>query len=307
MEYVITASGLSKKYMKVRAVDELNIKVPKGAIYGLVGKNGAGKTTFMRVITGLTEPSGGAYSLYGVENGDKEILKVRRRIGAMVDKPFLYKDMTVRGNLKQQRILYGVLSKEIVDEVIKLVGLEKVARKKVGKLSLGMRQRLGIAMALVGSPDLLILDEPINGLDPQGVIELRELLLKLNREKQTTILISSHILGELSKPATHYGFIHNGKIIKEISAAELEMSMDKCVEVEVSDTMLLSRALDKLGKKYEIMSNTTARIYGELTATEVFKALDGENCEIISMNNINRMDANLENYFINLVGGGQYE
>ncbi len=302
MEYVITTSMLSKRYGIPKAIDGLNINIPKGSIYGLVGRNGAGKTTLMRIITGLLQPSEGNYSLFGVQNDDKEILKQRRRVGAIVEKPFLYKNMTVRQNLKQQSTLLGVLDKNRVYEVIKLAGLEDVANKKVKGLSMGMIQRTGIAMALLGNPDLLVLDEPINGLDPQGVIEVRELLLKLNRENQVTILISSHILGELSKLATYYGFIDKGRIVKEISAAELEMNTEKCIEVEVSSTMLLSRALDKINVSYEILSDNKARIFTNITATEIFKALDKDECEIISMN---KVENNLESYFVNLVGGGR--
>ena len=303
MDYVLRTDLLTKFFKKKAAVNKVSMNVPKGAIYGLIGINGAGKTTIMRMVAGLAAPSGGSIELFG----SNDLVANRSKLGCVIENPALYPNMTARENLEAFRRLAGIEDESIIDSILETVGLKDVDKKKKAKnFSLGMKQRLSIGIALIGDPEFLILDEPINGLDPTGIAEMRDLFLKL-KEQGKTILISSHILGELSKLATHYGFIHNGKIIKEISAAELEMSMDKCVEVEVRDTMLLSRALDKLGKKFEIMSNTTARIYGELTATEVFKALDGENCEIISMNNINRMDANLENYFINLVGGGQYE
>ena len=184
METVLRTQGLCKHYRRFQALDGLDMEVPKGAIYGLVGKNGAGKTTLIRVVCGLQAPSAGSYSLYGTTLGEPRLNRTRRRIGAVVE----------------------------------LVGLGDTGRKKAGHFSLGMKQRLGIAIALCGDPDFLVLDEPINGLDPQGIVEMRELILKLNRERQITVLISSHILDELSKLATHYGFIDGGRMVKEVSA-----------------------------------------------------------------------------------------
>lgn len=304
MEYVITTSMLSKTYGKCKVLDEITMHIPKGSIYGFVGKNGAGKTTLIRMITGISKPTSGGYSLYGIENSNKEVSKMRRRVGAVVEKPSLYPNMTARDNLKQQSILLGLLSKESIQEVLELVGLEKLGNKKVKDFSLGMKQRLAIAKAIIGNPDFLILDEPVNGLDPQGIVEIRELLLKLNKEKQITILITSHFLDELSKIATDFGFIHKGRLIKEISASELEMSLSKYLQLEVNDCVLLTRALDKHNIGYEVLSDNTAKVYTEMAATKLIHILEEENCEVIS---IDKKEESLEHYFINLVGGERDE
>jgi len=218
MEYVLTTNALSKQYRHFKALNGLSMHVPKGAVYGLVGRNGAGKTTLIRLICGLQYATSGDYVLYGVNSREKAITESRRRIGAIVEGPSVYQDFTAEENLKAQYRVLGLPSFEGIPELLKLVGLENTGRKKAKHFSLGMRQRLGIAVALAGDPDFLILDEPTNGLDPQGIIEMRELILRLNRERQMTVLISSHILDELSRLATHYGFIDNGSMIKEIDA-----------------------------------------------------------------------------------------
>ena len=196
MEYILCTNGLTKQYRKFKALNNLNMHVPKGAIYGFVGKNGAGKTTLIRLICGLQEPTNGEYSLYGRKNTDGGISKARRRMGAVVETPSIYLDLTAEENLREQYLVLGMPSFEGIQELLKLVGLQDAGKKKAKNFSLGMKQRLGIAIALAGDPDFLILDEPVNGLDPQGIIEIRELILKLNRERQITFLISSHILDE---------------------------------------------------------------------------------------------------------------
>jgi hypothetical protein len=280
------------------------MNVPKGAIYGFIGKNGAGKTTLIRLICGLQEPTSGSYNLYGRKNTDKEIVKSRRRMGAVVETPSIYLDMTAEDNLKQQYRILGLPSYDGLTDILKLVGLENTGKKKTKNFSLGMRQRLGIAIALVGDPDFLVLDEPVNGLDPQGIIEVRELILKLNRERQITALISSHILDELSKLATHYGFIDNGRIVKEMSAADLEASCQKSVRIKVSDINVLVRVLDKMIIDYKILSDTTADIYAEINVSEIVLALAEYNCEVISMQ---EHDESLESYYVSLVGGERNE
>lgn len=300
MEYVLTTHRLTKKYGKFKSLDELSLHIPKGAIYGLVGKNGAGKTTLIRVICGLQKPTKGSYSIYGVKNTEKSICKSRRRMGAVVETPAIYMDMTAEDNLKQQCLILGVPTYDSVPDILKLVGLDHTGKKRARNFSLGMKQRLGIAVALVGNPDFLILDEPINGLDPQGIIELRELILKLNREFQITVLISSHILDELSRLATHYGFIDKGYLVKEISADELENVCRKCVFLEVTSTAALARVLDAEGIEYEILSDHTANVYGRFNLSNLVLSLAKENCDIISSH---EQDESLENYFINLVGG----
>ena len=300
MEYVLTTSALSKKYRKFEALKDLTMHIPKGAIYGFVGRNGAGKTTLIRVICGLQEPTSGEYAIYGISNQDRQISKSRHRMGAVVETPSIYLDMTAEDNLKQQALVLGLPDFESIPEILKLVGLDNTGKKKARNFSLGMKQRLGIAVALIGNPDFIVLDEPINGLDPQGIVEIRELILKLNREHGITVLISSHILGELSKLATHYGFIEKGHIVKEISAEELEAACRKCVRVEVSDTKALVRVLDRMKKDYEILSATEANIFGDIILSELVMALAKENCELFHSH---EQDESLETYFINLVGG----
>lgn len=303
MEYALEVNALTKSYRSAKALDNLTMRVPKGAIYGFVGKNGAGKTTLIRVICGLQPLTSGEYSIYGLKSGEKGIEKARRRMGAVVETPSIYLNMTAEENLKEQYRVLGMPSFKGIPELLALVGLSDTGKKKAKNFSLGMRQRLGIAVALAGNPDFLVLDEPVNGLDPQGIIEVRELILKLNRERQITVLISSHILDELSRLATHYGFIDRGHMVKEIGAAELESACRKCVRIEVSDTKALTRVLDQMSMKYSILSETTADIFASVNVTALSLALAKENCEIRSLT---ERDESLESYFMNLIGGGEY-
>lgn len=304
MEYVLKTNALSKNYKNFKALNGLTMHVPKGAIYGFVGKNGAGKTTLIRLICGLQEPTSGEYTLYGAKSTDRAVVKARRRMGAVVETPSIYLNMTAEDNLKQQYRILGLPSFDGLEEILTLVGLDNTGKKKAKNFSLGMRQRLGIAIALVGNPDFLVLDEPINGLDPQGIIEVRELILKLNREQQITVLISSHILDELSKLATYYGFIDSGRIVKEMSAEELENACRKCVRMEVSDIKALATVLDTMRLEYKVLSDTTADVYAKVNVSQMALALAKENCEIISML---ECDESLESYYISLVGGGEHE
>ena len=304
MEYVLSAEGLSKQYRGFKALNGLSIHVPKGAVYGLVGKNGAGKTTLIRLICGLQRPTSGTYSLYGIPHSDSGISKSRRRMGAVVETPSIYLDMTAEENLREQYRILGLPSFDWIPELLELVGLSGTGQKKARHFSLGMKQRLGIAIALAGDPDFLVLDEPVNGLDPQGIIEMRELILKLNREHQITFLISSHILDELSRLATHYGFIDNGHMVKEISAHELEAACRKCVRVEISDARALSRVLDRMGIEYTILSDTLADVFAQINVTRLTLALAEEHCEVFS---IQERDESLESYYVSLVGGGSHE
>ncbi|MCI9112507.1 MAG: ATP-binding cassette domain-containing protein [Eubacterium sp.] len=304
MEYVLKTNALCKNYRHFKALNGLSMSVPKGAIYGFVGKNGAGKTTLIRLICGLQEPSSGDYTIYGRKNNAKDIVKSRRRMGAVVETPSIYLDMTATDNLKQQYRILGLPSFDGLNEILELVGLENTGKKKAKNFSLGMRQRLGIAIALVGDPDFLVLDEPVNGLDPQGIIEIRELILKINREKQITVLISSHILDELSRLATHYGFIDAGRIIKEISAEDLESACRKCIRMEVTNTTALAHVLDEMQIEYKVLSSTTADVYAKVNVTHLTNALSAMNCEVLSMQD---KDESLESYYVNLVGGGRNE
>lgn len=304
MDYVLKTNELCKHYRHFKALNGLTMHIPKGAIYGFVGKNGAGKTTLIRLICGLQYPTSGDFELYGVKNSDRAIAKSRRRMGAVVETPSIYLDMTAAENLKQQYMILGLPSYDGIDEILELVGLTGTGKKKAKNFSLGMKQRLGIAIALCGSPDFLVLDEPVNGLDPQGIIEIRELILKLNRERQITVLISSHILDELSKLATHYGFIDSGRIVKEMSAEELEQACRKCTHMTVTNTKILARILDSMNIEYKILDDKTVDVYAKPNFSQLAITLSKENCEIISMT---EQDEDLESFYINLVGGNNHE
>lgn len=302
MEYVLETNALRKNYKSFRALNGLTMHVPKGAIYGLVGKNGTGKTTLIRLICGLQAPTSGDFTLYGVRNSDKRISKARQRIGAVVETPSLFLDMTAEENMKYQFRLTGNPDESAIAELLRLVGLENTGRKKVRNFSLGMKQRLGIAIALVGTPDFLILDEPINGLDPQGIVEIRELILKLNREMGITVLISSHILHELSMLATHYGFMDNGCVVSQISAEELERRCRKFVKVRTDNLKKLIEYMDENGMEYAVVSESEAKVYADFVVTDFVTALHGRDCRILSLS---ESDESLESYFINLVGGAK--
>ena len=303
MQYVLKTDALCKKYGHFLALNGLSLHVPKGAIYGCVGKNGSGKTTLIRLICGLQTPSAGEYQLYGTDSREKGIAQVRRRMGAVVETPSIYQELTAEENLREQYRVLGMPSFEGIPQLLELVGLEDTGKKKARNFSLGMKQRLGIAVALCGEPDFLVLDEPMNGLDPQGIVEIRELILRLNRERQITFLVSSHILDELARIATHYGFIDGGHMVREISAAELETACRKCLRVTVSDTRILARMLDEQRLAYEIHSDTEASIFAQPSITPLVLALAEAGCELLS---VREQDESLENYYINLVGGGRH-
>lgn len=301
MEYVLTTDNLKKRYRNFNALNGLSMHVEKGAIYGFVGRNGAGKTTLIRLICGLQSPTEGSYTLYGKNSAHDDLCGVRRRMGAVVETPSIYGHLSAEENLKEQYRVLGRPSFDGIEELLRLTGLGNTGKKKAKNFSLGMKQRLGIAVALAGNPDFLVLDEPINGLDPQGIIEIRELILKLNKERKITFLISSHILDELAKLATHYGFIDNGRMVREISARELESLCRKRTRLTVSDTTPLPAVLDRLGLAYEVRSGNTADVYGELSVTELTLALHQAGCEI---KNIHEMNETLESYYMDLMGGG---
>lgn len=304
MDYVLKTNNLCKHYKNFKALGGLTMHVPKGSIYGFVGRNGAGKTTLIRMVCGIQFPTGGNFELYGVKNTDKKISDTRRKMGAVIETPSIIPYLNARENLKMQYDIMGMPDYKGIDELLDLVGLKNTGKKLAKNFSLGMRQRLGIAIALCGNPDLLVLDEPINGLDPQGIIDIRELILKLNREKKITIIISSHILDELSKIATHYGFINDGRIVREMSAEELEQECRKCMRINVTDTTVLARVLDTMKLDYKIIDNEIADIYGSPNITDLALSLWDEKCKIIT---VSEHDENLESFFISLVGGGSDE
>ena len=300
MEYVLETNNLEKKYKDFKALNNLNIHIEKGTIYGLIGKNGAGKTTLIRIICGLQEPANGTYTIYGISNNSANISSVRKRMGAIIETPSIYGEMTARDNLIEQYKLIGMPSLDGIEELLKLVGLDNTGKKKAKNFSLGMKQRLGIAIALANNPDFLILDEPINGLDPQGIIEIRELILKLNREKSITILISSHYLDELSKIATNYGFLDNGSIIKEISSEELMKKMEHKIEFKVSNQKDFVKYFERNKISYEVIDNETINVYGKYNLSKLITELSKKN---LIADEVHEQEESLENYYMNLIGG----
>lgn len=297
--YALETEKLSKSYGRFKALDGLDVHVPQGAIYGLVGKNGAGKTTLIRIICGLQSPTSGGFSIYGVPSAGR-INSARTRIGAVVETPSIYSDMSARDNLRMQYRVLGLPSEADIEKLLKLVGLSDTGRKKAGHFSLGMRQRLGIAVALAGSPDLLILDEPINGLDPQGIIEIRELILKLNRELGITVLVSSHNLDELSRIATHYGFINEGRTVREIGRQELDKACRRCMRLVVRNMPALCKVLDESGLDYMVASPSEAEVYGQISISRLAFAMTEAGGELIA---VQESEESLESYYMNLMGG----
>lgn len=241
MEYILSTDNLTKTYKKVKAVDSINLHLNKGDIYGFIGRNGAGKTTTLKMLCGLANPTSGTFSLFGQSYEDTIANNAFSRIGCLIEEPGLYGNMTAFDNVYLKCLSAGIKDKEYARNLLKLVDLDETGKKKAKGFSLGMRQRLGIAIALVGEPELLILDEPTNGLDPQGILEIRETILKLNKEKNITFIISSHILEELSKIATRYGIIDKGHLLEELSAEELNSKADNLEEYYFNLTGGISR------------------------------------------------------------------
>ena len=241
MNYVIETNNLTKKFPNKLAVDHINMHVEKGDIYGLIGRNGAGKTTAMKMILGTLFPSEGEITLFGETNLDVQ----RKRIGSLIEAPGLYKGCTAYENMKRFSLLYGGTEDEI-NELLEFVGLANTGKMKAGHFSLGMKQRLGIALALLGNPEILILDEPINGLDPAGIKEIRDIIHKLNKERGITFVISSHLLDELGKIATRYGILSDGQLVDEITAHELQERCKTCLIIETNN---LEKAKEVLAKE----------------------------------------------------------
>ena len=299
---VLKTYNITKKYGEQLAVDNVNMTIKKGDIYGFIGQNGAGKTTLIRLITGLIHKSGGEIELLGA-NEENELNKARTMVGSLIETPSFYTNMTARENLEVSRLVRNIPGKKCIDEVLELVGLKDVEKKKVKNFYLGMRQRLGIANALMGNPKLLILDEPINGLDPMGIVEIRELLKKINKEKDMTILISSHILSELSELATTYGIISNGKLIEEITAKQLSEKCRQYIDLRVDDTaravILLERELGI--SDYEVLEDSKIKVFSNLDNVGEINSLLSRSGIIVE--SISVKGENLEEYFMNKVGG----
>lgn len=302
-ELLLSTSALKKQFGRHKAVDQVSMHIKRGAIYGFIGRNGAGKTTTLRMIGGLASPTAGEIEMFGCRG--RELKQIRSRVGCLIEGPGLYGNMTARDNMKMKCLLLGVQKKGYIEELLEVVGLKDVGKKHVKRYSLGMKQRLGIAMALIGEPDLLVLDEPINGLDPQGIAEVRETILRLNKERNMTILISSHILEELSKIATDYGIIHQGTLLQEITDEELRERCSERLEITLSSPELAIPVLDRLGiRRYQVMDKE--HIY-------VFERLDESarlNMEFakagIPVKGLAVTNEELETYFLNLTGGNAH-
>lgn len=302
MEYILETKDLRKQYKGFKALNGLTMHVPKGSIYGFVGKNGAGKTTLIRLISGLQTPTSGDFKIYGISYKDNNISNARKKMGAVVETPSIFHDLTAYENIRMQYDILGIKDYSTINDLLKLVGLENTGKKMAKNFSLGMRQRLGIAVALCGNPEFLVLDEPINGLDPEGIVEIRKLIKKLNKERNITILISSHILDELSRVATHYGFIADGKIIKEMSAEKFEEDCKKSINI-VTDKPL-ERVLRENNYNYKLIGDTTANIYGEIEITPLVLQLYEKGISAIKLT---ENEENLEHYFFSLLGGKKDE
>lgn len=303
-DIVLKTNKLTKVYGKQVANQSISITVKKGDVYGLVGQNGAGKTTLIRIITGLIYESEGGIELFG-KSEPKELDKARTMVGSLIETPAFYGDMTAKENLEVSRLVRNIGGKRCIDEVLELVGLDNIGKKKVKNFSLGMKQRLGIANALLGNPRFLILDEPINGLDPMGIIEIRELLKKVNKEKDVTMLISSHILSELSEIATCYGFIDKGKLIQEISSKGLEERCRQYIEMKVDNASKTIIILEKEFKdiSYEVLPSNRIKIFNNLDKVGYINSIVASNGVIVEKIGLNA--DNLEGYFMNMVGGTQ--
>lgn len=303
MDYVLRTFGLCKKYKKHLAVNEADMTICRGDIYGFVGENGSGKTTIIRLITGLIYPSAGRFELFGIAHDSKSIREARRKVGAVVETPSIYQNMSAYDNLKMQCTVLGIPADERIVQTLGVVGLGDLLHEKkhVSNFSLGMRQRLGIAMALLGEPEFLILDEPMNGLDPAGIVEIRELILKLNRERNITLLISSHILSELSLVATKYGIISKGHILKEVTAAQLQAELAKTTDITVDKPQLLGEVLSSVLPNERISYIPDGvRLIGDIDLNSVLSTILGADIHIMS---INCHESSFEDYYLETIGG----
>lgn len=302
---VLETQALTKVYGKTAVLEQVNLRLEQGKIYGFVGQNGAGKTTFLRLITGLAFPSSGKLALWG-ESVTEKLQEQRKRIGSMIESPALFPNLTAWQNLEVQRISRGIPDKERIDRTLKLVGLEK-SPKKVRNFSLGMRQRLGIAMALLNTPEFLILDEPVNGLDPDGIVKMRKLLKTLNQEYGMTILISSHILEELSQTATEFIFIDRGRIVEEISARALNERCKRHISIRTADTQKAILAIEERlhTDHFRLMPDNEIRLYDYLDNMEkVAKALAEAQ---ILVTGLSIAGGTLEDYFLTKVGENRWQ
>ena len=301
---LITTNELCKSYNKKLVIDHVNMHIPESSIYGFVGENGSGKTTIMRLLTGLAEPTSGTYELFGLKNNDPRIFEKRKNISAIVETTSLVPTLTAKQNIRYYELYTGItLTEADRDALLSKVHLENVNNKKVRNFSLGMRQRLGIALALVNNPKLMFLDEPMNGLDPEGIAELRDLLIELNQKDGITVLISSHILSELEKIASCYGFISHGKLIEEITAQELKERCRKSLMVKVDNIEKAEKVIKELGSlDYKVSPNGEIKIYDNLKIKDVMAGLDAAGINLLG---INSSEESVEEYYLNLIKEGK--
>lgn len=300
VDYVVATNGLTKSFKGKNAVENVDMRVRKGDIYGFIGRNGAGKSTTLKMLCGLVYPNSGEIELF---NGSVKDEMTRRRIGILVEEAGLYPNLTARENMILKARYLGMTSDDGVDKALKLMNIADTGKKKVKNFSMGMKQRLGIAMALLGNPDLLILDEPINGLDPEGIREIRECLQHLNEEDGKTIIISSHILGELSKLANRYGIIKDGRLVQQMTKEELDEKCRDYLKLEVDDaeraSVVISEKFPEIS--YEVFGDNQIHIYG-FTESGTLTALLVEHQISVLSCAFHRMD--LEQYFLELMEGG---
>lgn len=297
MDYILETKALTKIYGKKTAVNNLNLRIKEGEIYGFIGKNGAGKTTTMKMMCNLAKPTNGEVLFKGLDA--KKTIEMKGRIGCLIETPGILPNMTAYENLKAKCLFMGVKENDAIEKLLETVNLKDTGTKKAGKFSLGMKQRLGIALALVGNPDILLLDEPINGLDPEGIMEIRELILRLNRERNITVFISSHILEELSKIATTYGIIHKGELIKELTHDELMAQCNESIVIKTTDSQLALPVLDKMGyTDYSAVDSETIEVYERLDAISELNSGLVQNGIMIS--GIARKNEAVEDFFLRL-------
>lgn len=302
-EYILQTVNLTKTYQEKNVLHQVNMKVKKGSIYGFIGLNGAGKSTLIRTVSGLAYPTSGKIELFG-QHHEKDLNLARKRMGTLIENPGLYPNMTANENLEVVRIQRGIPGKSCIGDTLKKVGLEGTGKKKVKKFSLGMKQRLGIAIALLNDPELLILDEPINGLDPMGVIEIRELLKQINQEYGVTIIISSHILSEVHQLATHYGMIHQGELIEQITAKQLDEKCKAHLFIQVDDVNKAVTVIENTlqTSAYEVMSDGSIKLYSHLNDSQmVTEALMNDGLKI---EQFTPQRDTLESYFTSVIQRG---
>ena len=305
-DYILRTHQLTKKYKHDAALKNVSISIKQGDIYGFIGENGAGKSTMLRVITGLAFPTSGSIELFGKDYRNS-LIKAQKRIGAIIEQPALFPNMTAEENLEVQRIQKGIPGKQRIEQTLELVGLQNTGKKKVKHFSLGMKQRLGLAIALLGDPEFLILDEPTNGLDPTGIVELRHLIRKLNQDKGLTVLISSHLLSELYQLATCFGIIHQGRLLKEISAKELDERCKQHLRIKVDQPTKAITVIERdlHVTDFEVLADGTIKLYQHLDDIHnISKTLTDHG---LIIEHLSQSGDDLESYFSKLIGGADHE